>query len=99
MNVVQIGFAFLVGFGVVWVLRYVWRQNFGPAKIPCPHCKTAVQWDAVRCPHCTSELEPPSAEPSRGLTISTNQVGDTLLLCVLILVAVTAFFVLWAIFS
>lgn len=28
----------------------------------CPYCKTEIAIDAVRCPHCTSELEPEAEE-------------------------------------
>lgn len=27
-----------------------------PTSKPCPYCKVAIPIDAIRCPHCTSEL-------------------------------------------
>lgn len=41
------------------------EEEAAPAPEPrlCPFCKTAIPDDAVRCPHCTSELpEPETAE-------------------------------------
>ena len=43
------------------ILRYVQRMQKAEEPAPattkaCPYCKTAIPLDAVRCPHCTSEL-------------------------------------------
>lgn len=37
-----------------------------PTTKPCPHCKSTIHLDAVRCPQCTSELTPPApaSEPA-----------------------------------
>jgi large conductance mechanosensitive channel len=33
------------------------RKEPAPTVIPCPYCKMSIDVNAVRCPHCTSELK------------------------------------------
>ncbi|MCI0399189.1 MAG: large conductance mechanosensitive channel protein MscL [Chloroflexi bacterium] len=35
-----------------------------PANKKCPYCLSTIAYEATRCPHCTSELEPVAADSS-----------------------------------
>lgn len=50
----------IIGF-VVWRISKAFIANTptpaGPITKPCPFCKMAIDPQALRCPHCTSQLE------------------------------------------
>lgn len=48
----------IIGF-VVWRISKLFIRPAppGPVMKPCPFCKMAVDPGALRCPHCTSQLE------------------------------------------
>ena len=47
----------IIGF-VVWRISkaFVPPAPAGPLTKPCPYCRVAIDPEASRCPHCTSEL-------------------------------------------
>lgn len=60
--------AFVV-FIVVRQLNALYKKPAAPAPDPhekvCPFCKSKIDLDATRCPHCTSEL--PAEEPAESV--------------------------------
>lgn len=51
----------IVAFAVFLMVRTInkWRkeeEEAAPTTRDCPHCKTAIALDAMRCPACTSEV-------------------------------------------
>jgi large conductance mechanosensitive channel len=49
--------AFAVFLLVKWVNHLMGADRPAPPSTkPCPYCKTDIPIDAIRCPHCTSEL-------------------------------------------
>ena len=58
----------IIGF-VVWRISKVFIPKTptppGPITKPCPYCRMAVDPQALRCPHCTSQLE---ATPAPALS-------------------------------
>lgn len=57
----------IVAFAVFLLVRQVnrWKREPAAAQEPttkdCPYCFTAMPVPATRCPHCTSQLETPTA--------------------------------------
>jgi len=48
----------IVAFAVFFVIRFInrMRRDPEPTQKKCQFCKSDIDMDAVRCPHCTSQL-------------------------------------------
>jgi len=59
----------IVGF-VIWRISKVFEKPAAPAAEPdtkpCPFCRMQIDAAAVRCPHCTSQLEGARGELAAG---------------------------------
>ncbi len=59
----------IIGF-VVWRISKAFMPKAptppGPITKPCPYCRMAVDPQALRCPHCTSQLEGAAAPRLTG---------------------------------
>ena len=51
----------IVAFVIFWLVKLINKVNPppapGPAPRKCPYCREVIADDAVRCPHCASDLK------------------------------------------
>jgi large conductance mechanosensitive channel len=61
-NVIDFAIVAFVIFSLIKLVNRLQRQKPAPAAAPttkeCPHCFSIINIKAVRCPHCTSSLDP-----------------------------------------
>jgi hypothetical protein len=66
----------------VAVLPNLYERRERASRTPCPFCKELIKRDAVRCPHCRSDLaaEPPTAvrRPTRTTPTLARRLGAAL---------------------
>jgi hypothetical protein len=65
----------------VAVLPNLYERRERASRVPCPFCKELIKRDAVRCPHCRSDLAvapPLTTRPTRTTPTLARRLGAAL---------------------